>query len=67
MGILHLGPIDYAIMGVYFLFVLGIGWFLKSQIKTSQDFFQSGHTAPVRNDRNRPDDHALRQRIHSAA
>jgi SSS family solute:Na+ symporter len=47
MSILHLGLIDYAIMGVYFLFVLGIGWFLKRQIKTSQDFFQSGHTLPV--------------------
>ena len=47
MGILHLGPIDYAIMGVYFLFVLGIGWFLKRHIKTSEDFFQSGHTLPV--------------------
>jgi SSS family solute:Na+ symporter len=47
MSILHLGLIDYTIMGVYFLFVLGIGWFLKRQIKTSQDFFQSGHTLPV--------------------
>ncbi|MCW3054556.1 MAG: sodium solute transporter superfamily [Chthonomonadales bacterium] len=47
MSILHLQGIDYAIMGVYFLFVLGIGWFLKRQIKTSQDFFQSGHTLPV--------------------
>lgn len=47
MSKLQLGLIDYAIMGVYFLFVLGIGWFLKRQIKTSQDFFQSGHRLPV--------------------
>jgi SSS family solute:Na+ symporter len=47
MSILHLGTIDYAIMGVYFLFVLGIGAFLKRHIKTSQDFFLSGHSLPI--------------------
>ena len=47
MSILHLGLIDYAIMGVYFLFVLGIGWLLKRHDKTSQDFFPSGHSMPA--------------------
>ena len=36
---LHLGPIDYAILGVYFAFVLGIGWVVRRHVKQSEDFF----------------------------
>jgi SSS family solute:Na+ symporter len=39
--------IDYAIMLVYLLFVLGIGWVLKRRMKTSNDFFLSGRSIPA--------------------
>src|SRR5512143_3238794 len=39
---IQLGGIDYVILVVYFLFVLGIGWALKRYTKTSEDFFLSG-------------------------
>jgi SSS family solute:Na+ symporter len=41
---MHLHPIDYAIIGVYFVFVLGIGAALKRFMKTSLDFFESGRS-----------------------
>jgi SSS family solute:Na+ symporter len=44
---IQLGGIDYVILGVYFLFVLGIGWALKRYTKTSEDFFMSGHSIPA--------------------
>jgi len=39
--------IDYAIMGVYLVFVLGIGFVLKRVMKTSTDFFLSGRAIPA--------------------
>ena len=39
-----LGIFDYLLIGVYFLFVLGIGYYLKNSIKTSEDFFLSGRS-----------------------
>lgn len=36
--------IDYAVIGVYFFFVLGIGYVLKKYMKTSTDFFLSGRS-----------------------
>ena len=44
---LQLGGIDYAILLVYFAFVLGIGWVLRRQIKSSEDFFISGRSIPT--------------------
>ncbi|HEV8124068.1 MAG TPA: sodium:solute symporter family protein [Gemmatimonadales bacterium] len=44
---IHLGAIDYAILIVYFGFVLGIGWFLRRYIKSSEDFFLSGRSIPT--------------------
>jgi SSS family solute:Na+ symporter len=44
---IHLGAIDYAILIVYFTFVLGIGWFLRRYIKSSEDFFLSGRSIPT--------------------
>jgi SSS family solute:Na+ symporter len=44
---LSLQPIDYSILIIYFLFVLGIGWALKRQIKGSTDFFLSGRSIPA--------------------
>lgn len=42
-----LSGVDYLIMGVYLVFVLGIGWMLKSRMKTSTDFFLSGRSIPA--------------------
>ena len=39
--------IDYTIIGVYFAFVLGIGWQLRRAMKTSTDFFLSGRSLPA--------------------
>lgn len=39
--------IDYAIIGVYFLFVMGIGLWLKRRIKTGSDFLMSGRDIPL--------------------
>jgi SSS family solute:Na+ symporter len=39
--------IDYAIMLIYFAFVLGIGYALKRYMKTSTDFFLSGRSIPA--------------------
>ena len=44
---IHAGTVDYLILIVYFLFVLGIGWALKPFIKTSSDFFLSGRALPA--------------------
>lgn len=39
--------IDWTIMLVYFVFVLGIGFALKRHMKTSKDFFLSGRSLPA--------------------
>ncbi len=39
--------IDYAIMLVYLVFVLGIGFALKRMMKSSEDFFLSGRSIPA--------------------
>src|SRR6202045_5370930 len=39
--------IDYAIILLYFAFVLGIGFVLKRYMKTSTDFFLSGRSIPA--------------------
>ena len=39
--------IDYLVMIIYFLFVLGIGWALKRYMKTSTDFFLAGRSIPA--------------------
>src|SRR5215510_2616697 len=39
--------VDWTIMVVYFVFVLGIGITLKSSMKTSTDFFLSGRSIPA--------------------
>jgi SSS family solute:Na+ symporter len=44
---LHLAPVDYLVLAVYFAFVLGIGWALKRYMKTSTDFFLSGRSIPA--------------------
>ena len=44
---IKLGAIDYAVLLVYFVFVLGIGWFLRRSVKSSEDFFLSGRSIPA--------------------
>ncbi len=39
--------IDYAVMLIYFFFVLGIGFALKRYMRTSTDFFLSGRSIPA--------------------
>jgi len=45
--VLHLAPVDYVILGLYFLFVIAIGWVLRKYLKTSTDFFESGRSLPA--------------------
>jgi SSS family solute:Na+ symporter len=42
-----LGNIDYAILLIYFAFVIAIGWILKRYMKGSADFFLSGRSIPA--------------------
>jgi SSS family solute:Na+ symporter len=42
-----LSAIDWIIMLVYFVFVLGIGYTLRRYMKTSTDFFLSGRSIPA--------------------
>jgi SSS family solute:Na+ symporter len=44
---IHLGVVDYAILLIYFIFVLGIGFALKRTMKGSKDFFLSGRSIPT--------------------
>jgi SSS family solute:Na+ symporter len=44
---MHLNPIDYSILIIYTLFVLGIGFALKRFMKSSADFFMSGRAIPA--------------------
>lgn len=44
--LMSIGPIDYVIIGVYFVFVISVGYLLKKQMVSSEDFFLSGHRIP---------------------
>ena len=44
---IQLHGIDYAILAIYFVFVLGIGFALKRTMKGSVDFFLSGRSIPA--------------------
>ena len=44
---MQLSPVDYSIIGIYFVFVLGIGIFIKRRIKSSSDFLLSGRSIPL--------------------
>ena len=39
--------IDYAIIALYFVFVLGVGWYAKRGVSTSIEFFLSGRSLPA--------------------
>ncbi|HUO40201.1 MAG TPA: sodium:solute symporter family protein [Mycobacterium sp.] len=44
---LSVGGLDYVLIAVYFIFVLGIGYLARSQIASSLDFFLSGRRLPA--------------------
>jgi solute:Na+ symporter, SSS family len=44
---LRLAGIDYAILGTYFVFVLGIGVALRRNMRSSADFFMGGRSIPA--------------------
>jgi len=44
---LNVGALDYVLIAIYFVFVLGIGLLARSQISSSLDFFLSGRRLPV--------------------
>ena len=44
---IELHAVDYLILSVYFVFVLGIGWALRRYVKTGEDFFLSGRSIPA--------------------
>ena len=44
---LHLAAIDWAILGAYFLVVIGVGVVLKRSVRDSTDFFLSGRSIPA--------------------
>src|ERR1700761_6378490 len=44
---ISLSAVDYAVIVIYFAFVLGIGWALKRSIRGSADFLTSGRSLPA--------------------
>src|SRR5438132_12419772 len=44
---MHLGGIDYSVIAIYFLFVIGVGFLLKRKIKTGNDFLMSNRSIPL--------------------
>ena len=44
---IQLQPIDYVILALYFVFVVGIGVALKRYMRSSTDFFLSGRSIPA--------------------
>src|SRR5437588_4650036 len=44
---LHPSAVDYVILGIYFVVVLGIGFVARLAIKTDLDFFLSGRSLPA--------------------
>lgn len=42
----QLTTLDYVVMAIYFVVVLGIGWALRRMMRTSTDFFLSGRSLP---------------------
>ncbi len=43
----NLSWVDYAIMIIYFVFVLGIGWALKKHMKDASAFLEAGRSLPA--------------------
>ncbi|CAM3753193.1 sodium:solute symporter family protein [Tsukamurella ocularis] len=44
---LNVGLLDYTLVAIYFVFVLGIGYLARQQVSSSLDFFLSGRRLPA--------------------
>ncbi len=44
---IKLGPLDYAILSAYFLFVVAVGWMVRRRVRTSEDFLTSHRSVPL--------------------
>ncbi|HKD10057.1 MAG TPA: sodium:solute symporter family protein [Bryobacteraceae bacterium] len=44
---MHLTPVDYVILILYFAFVIGIGWRLRKSVTSAGEFLTAGHHVPV--------------------
>ena len=44
---INLQLIDYLVLGLYFAFVIGMGWVLRRTIKAGEEFFRSGRRIPA--------------------
>ncbi len=44
---MQLSTVDYLVIAIYFVFVLGIGFLVKRKMKSSSDFLQSGRSLPL--------------------
>jgi SSS family solute:Na+ symporter len=44
---MNLHAVDYSIIAIYFLFVVGIGFLLKKRIRTGNDFLMSNRSIPL--------------------
>jgi solute:Na+ symporter, SSS family len=44
---LNLAPVDYGILALYLLFVVGIGWRLRDRATSAGEFLTSGRSMPV--------------------
>jgi SSS family solute:Na+ symporter len=42
-----LAAVDYAVIAVYFVFVIGVGWLVRRSVHTSKDFFEAGRRTPA--------------------
>ena len=45
--LIELAFIDYALLIIYFAFVLGIGFVLRKGVGGTKDFFESGRALPA--------------------
>ena len=44
---LNVNALDYVMLAIYFLTVLGIGWTVRKSVRTAEDFFLSGRSLPA--------------------
>ncbi|MGD0556237.1 MAG: sodium:solute symporter family protein [Streptosporangiaceae bacterium] len=44
---LNVDGLDYALLAIYFVTVLGIGWIVRKSVRTTEDFFLSGRSLPA--------------------
>src|SRR5579871_6201612 len=44
---MQVSPVDYLILTMYFAFVLGIGWYMRRRVHSSEDFLTSHRSVPL--------------------